>query len=639
MTQLVTFTKQGNIGVLALDNPPVNALSHPVRVQLRELLSQAFAEPGVQALVICCEGRTFVAGADIREFGKPPLAPDLPELVEFLAAAERPVVAAIHGTALGGGLELALACHFRVALPNAKVGLPEVTLGILPGAGGTQRLPRLVGARAALDLIVGGAIVSASKARALGLIDELVEGDLKASAVAFAERVVAEGRPLRRVSELVAQLDSPSLFDDYERSIRQQSRGFLAPFRCIEAVRAAVELPFEQGLARERELFVELMASAESKAQRHAFFGEREVVKVKDLPADTPARDVKSAAVLGAGAAGASIAACFADARLPVTLLESTQTSLEAGLSSLRAAYADALSKGALTQTEMDERLSRIRPTLFYDDLSQVDLVVDALSEDGATARAVFAKLDAVCKPGAILATSTPHLDIDQLAAVTQRPGDVMGIAFRPLASVKLLENVRAPRTAPELCASAMKLGKSLGKLAVLSRGARGFVGDRMFERSLREAIFLTDEGASPQQVDRVLEDFGFPSGPFAVSASSGLDLTRLERTASERGIARGAVSDQEILERYLFAMIDEGARTLEAGAAARPLEIDMIWLHGYGFPVYRGGPLFYADQLGVSAVYEAAQKYQRKVGAEYWTPAPLLERLARAGHGFYGSV
>ncbi|HWA78639.1 MAG TPA: 3-hydroxyacyl-CoA dehydrogenase NAD-binding domain-containing protein [Polyangiaceae bacterium] len=694
MTQLVTFTKQGNIGLLALDNPPVNALSHAVREKLHELLSLAVAAPGVEALVIYCEGRTFIAGADIHEFGKPPLAPDLPELVEYLASIDRPVVAAIHGAALGGGLELALACHFRVALPSAKVGLPEVTLGILPGAGGTQRLPRLVGARAALDLIVGGAPISAPKALALGLIDRLIEGDLKAGAIAFAERVVAEKSPLRRLSEPSAKLDSPKLFEDYEHDIRERSRGFLAPFRCIEAVRAAVELPFEQGLARERELFIELMASPQSRAQRHVFFGEREVVKVRDFPADTPARDVRCAAVLGAGETGASIVACFADARIPVTLLESTQTSLDAGLSALGATYAGAVANGALKQTETDERLSRIRATLSYDDLSQADIVIDALSTDTASARAVFAKLDGVCKPGAILAISTPHVDIDQLADETRRPGDVMGIAFRPLASAKLLENVRASRTAPEACASAMKLGKSLGKLPVLARASRGFVGERMFEQGLRESLFLLEEGALPQQIDRVLEDFGFILGPFALSDAAGLDQARLARSARwerllpreracdilekvcalgrlgakhgagfhryeqhgrfapdtaieallrthslERGIARRVIPDQEILERYLYAMINEGARILEEGVAVRPLEIDMIWVHGYGFPVYRGGPLFYADELGLRVICEGVRKYAREAGAEYWTPARLLERQANAGLGFYGAA
>jgi 3-hydroxyacyl-CoA dehydrogenase len=640
MTQVVQFTKQGNIGVIAIDNPPVNALSHSVRVQLREVLAQSVADAAVEALVICCEGRTFIAGADIREFGKTPLAPDLPELVEFLATVSRPVVAAIHGAALGGGLELALCCHFRVALPSAKLGLPEVTLGILPGAGGTQRLPRLIGARAALDMIVGGAAISASKAHALGLIDELLEGDVKTEAVVFAKRVLAERRPLRQVSDLHATLDDPKLFSDYERSISQRSRGFLAPFRCIEAVRAAVELPFEEGRARERELFIELMGSPESKAQRHAFFGEREVVKLSDVPADSPTREVKRAAVLGAGAVGTTIVASFVEARIPITLLESSQAALDSGVSALRGSYAAAVAKGDLKQAQMDERLSLIRPTLSYQELRDVDLVIDAMFEEETRAYEAFAKLDSVCKPGAILATSAPRVNIDRIATATKRPQDVLGMAFHPLDSARLLENVRAARTAPEVCASAMKLGKALGKLPVLSRASAGFVGERLFGRGLREAQLLVEEGASPQQVDRALQAFGFPFGPFAHSDRAGQSRATLEREATRvHGVTRRLISEQEILERYLHALINEGARILGEEVAPRPLEIDMIAIHGYGFPVYRGGPLFYADQLGLQATYQTVLEYGKRVGGEHWMPAPLLERLAKSGQRFYGAA
>jgi 3-hydroxyacyl-CoA dehydrogenase len=694
MTEVVTFTKQGSIGVIALNNPPVNALSHAVRSKLLEVCESAFADTSISALLLCCEGRTFVAGADIREFGKPPRAPDLPEVVEFLERARLPVIAAIQGSALGGGLELALACHFRVALGSARVGLPEVTLGILPGAGGTQRLPRLVGVRAALDMIVSGVPISAASAYRLGLIDEVVDGDLRAGALAFAQRVVAEQRAFRRVSELTAKLDEPDLLERYEASTAEKKPGLLAPLHCIQAVRAAIELPFADGLKRERELFVELMASPQAKALQHAFFGEREVAKVPGVPNDTPAREIGCAAVVGAGATGASIAMCFADARISVRLLDATQAELDRGLATIREHYADAVARDRLRQAQMDERLSRIRPTLSFDDLEDTDLVIEASCEELAAAREVFAKLDAVCKPTAILATNASGLDIDQLAATSMHPHEVMGMHFfTPVDQTRLLENVRGRRTAPEVCATAMKLGKLLGKIPVLVRASAGLVGERMLARQFREAFFLIEEGALPAQVDRVLCAFGFTMGPFMAIDLAGLDVAWCRRNAHferltprekacnilekvceqgrlgqktgdgfyrydselnatsdpaieelivkhsrERGISRRTISDREVLERCLYCLIDEGARILEQGIVARPLEIDMIWIHGYGFPVHRGGPMFYADQNGLRVIYQSILEHGRHAGAEYWTPAPLLERLANEGQGFYGA-
>jgi 3-hydroxyacyl-CoA dehydrogenase len=644
MTQLVSFTKHGNVGVVALNNPPVNALSHAVRIGLSQALTDALADSGVGAIVIWCEGRTFVAGADIREFGKPPLAPDLPEVVEFLSGAGKPVIAALHGTALGGGLELALACDFRIAAASTKLGLPEVTLGILPGAGGTQRLPRLIGVRAALDMIVGGGLIPAAKALALGLIDEIAEGDdLKAAALAFAERALAERRPLRKLSEASVELGEPNLFEDYERTILHERRGFLAPLRCIQAVRAAAELPFREGLERERELFRELMASPESKAQRHVFFAEREVLKSPHLPEDAAARAVKKAGVVGDGSAAGSIAACFADARIPVTLLGTTPQTLDREFSAARQYYARAVMAGTFRQAEADERLALIKQSLAFADLADADLVVEAVSDDLAMKREVFAALDTSCKPGAILATQTSRLDIDQIAALTRRPEDVLGMHFfAPAETSRGLENARARRTLPEVCATAMKVGRALGKVPVLVTASAGLVGERMLEQSLREACFLVEEGAEPAQVDRVLYDFGFPLGPFAARERAGLKIPDaaieawlVERAA--RRTPRRTLDDREILERCLFAAVNEGARILEEGIAPRPLEIDMIWIHGQGFPVYRGGPMFWADQLGLTRVYQAVLGYRDRLGQAHWNPAPLLERLAQAGKGFYG--
>jgi 3-hydroxyacyl-CoA dehydrogenase len=630
MTQLVTVTVHGNIAALALNNPPVNALSHAARTELLEAFKSVFTDPRVRAAVIWCEGRTFIAGADIREFGKPPRAPDLPELVELIGAAPKLVIAAIHGSALGGGLELALACHFRVASPNAKLGLPEVTLGILPGAGGTQRLPRLVGVRPALEMIVGGLPVSASSARVSGLIDEIVEGDLKTGALAFAERVLADGRPLRRTSELLVRLDEPTTFADYEKRIAQRSRGFLAPFRCIDAVRAAVELPFPEGLERERELFRELMDSPESKAQRHAFFAEREVAKIPGLPEGTPTRSVNSVGVVGAGRNAREIAACFTDARIPVTLLAGTDEASASSLSALRTRYASAVARGRFSRAEADERLGLIRLARAYEDLQGSDLLIEAAAEDLDAKRDVLGNLEALAGPSALLATSSSSLDLDSIASRTSRPQDVIGLNFLSSEEgVTLLESVRGRKTAPDACATAMKLGRTLGKVCVPARGA---LASRLRRSLLREASLLLDEGSSRDDVDRALYDFGFPSGV----------LTTLEQTdpsaahSKKPDVTLHAIAGSEILERCLDAIVNEGARALEERIAERPLDIDMIWIHAYGFPVYRGGPMFFADQVELRAIHERICQYQKRLGEQRWAPAPLIARLVSEGRGFY---
>jgi 3-hydroxyacyl-CoA dehydrogenase len=632
---VLTVAQHGAVGAVALNNPPVNALSHPLRLALLDALSNLYADPAVQAIAVWCEGRTFIAGADIREFGKPALLPDLPDVVEFLDRAPKPVVAAIHGTALGGGLELALACHFRIAAADAKLGLPEVTLGLLPGAGGTQRLPRLIGVRASLEMIIGGVPVPAHQALSLGLVDGVFEGDAKAAALAFAERAIAEKLPVRRVSELCARLDEPLVFEEYEEKLAREWRGFLAPFRCLRAVRAAVELPFDEGLKRERQLFSELMASSESKAQRHAFFAEREVAKVPGLPENTPARPVRSAAVVGEGATAREVAQCFADAQLPVTVLAETADALDRCLYAIREHYTSGVARGQWSRAEADVRLALIRPALSYEELASADILIEAGAEELDAKREVFARLDKVGKPSAIFATSAGSVDVDALAAATRRPEAVVAMHFAsPPDRKKLLENVRGGSTGADVFATVMKLGKTLGKVAVPVRGS---VAERLLARSSREAYLLLEEGASREELDRAFQEFGFRQAPFASLGLAAVDAGSPQ--PQELGVRRGKISADEILERCIYAVINEAALALEGGVVARPLDVDLIWIHGHDFPVYRGGPLFFADQVGLRTIYDAILEYQRRFGGQHWSPAPLLERLVEEGRGFYAQA
>ncbi len=692
MAEIVTFSKEGNVGLITVNNPPVNALAQAVRAGIKSGIEKGIADKDIAAMIIICEGRTFIAGADIREFGKPPMEPHLPDVCQFIENSPKPVIAAIHGTALGGGLEIPLSCHFRIAVPTAKVGLPEVKLGLLPGAGGTQRLPRIAGVQTALEMITSGTPIPAAKAKAMGILDEIVEGDLKAAALAFARKVVDEKRPLRKVSSLTAKVDSPTVFDDFAKANARKFRGFIAPYKCIEAVKAATELPFAEGMKKERAIFTELQASDQSKAQRHVFFAEREVVRIPGLPDNQPTREIKSAGILGAGTMGGGIAMCFANAGIPVVLLDVKQEFIDKGMAVIKKNYANTVAKGSLKQEVMDKRLSLIKPTLAYEDLKNVDLVIEAVFEDMAIKKEVFTKLDAVCKPGAILASNTSYLNIDEIAAMTKRPQDVMGMHFFSPANVmRLLENVKGAKTNPEVYATAMKVGKTIGKVPVLVGVCDGFVGNRMLAKRTRECGFMLEEGALPWQIDKVIYNFGFPMGPYQMGDMAGLDvgwrnrkakfasLTKREQKntildkicemgrfgqktgsgfykydekrnatpdpmieelivnhSKEVGIQRRIITDQEIVERAIYSMINEGAKILEEGIAARPLDIDVVWLYGYGFPVYLGGPMFYADTVGVKKVYDAILKYKDLVGAEYWTPAPLLEKLAKAGKGFY---
>ena len=688
----VTFSKEGNIGIILVNNPPVNALSQAVRAGLQSGVEQGIADNDVEAMVILCEGRTFIAGADIREFGKPSMPPALPEVVYYVEDSPKPIIAAIHGTALGGGLEVALCCHYRIAVPSAQVGLPEVKLGLLPGAGGTQRLPRIAGVQTALNMIVSGDPVPAQKAKEIGVIDEIAGGDLKAAAIDLAKRVVAEKRPLIKVREMEAKMDSPTQFEDFAKSIARRKRGFEAPFKCIEAIRAAVEKPFDEGMKTERTLFEGLRQGTQSNAQRHVFFAEREVAKVPGLPKDLPTRDIKTVGILGAGTMGGGIAMCFANAGIPVKLLDMKQEFIDRGVGVIQKNYANTVSKGRLSQADMDKRMALIQPTISYDDLKDVDLVIEAVFEEMDIKKEVFGKLDAVCKPGAILASNTSYLNINEIAKATKRPEDVVGMHFFSPANVmRLLENVRGDKTADDVKATVMKVGKTIGKVPVMVGVCDGFVGNRMLGKRTRECMFMLEEGALPAQIDDVIYNFGFPMGPYAMSDMAGLDvgwrnrkakfdqLTKREQDCNildrvcelgrygqktgsgfykydekrnktedplieeliikhseERGITRREITDQEILERALYAMINEGAKILEEGIAARPVDIDAVYLFGYGFPAYHGGPMFYADTIGLKNVYEAILKYQDLVGSEYWAPSPLLEKLAKEGKGFY---
>lgn len=693
MSNPVSLSRDSDIGVIRINYPPVNALGHGVREGLQQCLHDALADEQIRAVVVIGEGKTFPAGADIREFGKPPQQPALPAVIDEYEASDKLVVAAIHGTALGGGLEVALGCDYRVALDSARLGLPEVKLGLLPGAGGTQRLPRLVGAQKALEMVVGGNPVKAKEALSLGLVDEMVSGDLLDGALAYTRQLLADNAPLRKLRDLAVPDAQDGLFDQFEQSIARKQRGFKAPFSCIKAVKAAVELPFDKGVERERELFFELLVSPESAAQRHVFFAEREVAKVPGLDKNTPKREINQVAVIGAGTMGGGIAMNFANGGIPVRLLEVKEDALERGVAVIRKNYENTAKKGRITDEQVEQRMALIQPTLSYDDLSDVDLVIEAVFENMDVKEAVFSELDRVCKPGAILATNTSTLDVDRIASFTQRPEDVMGMHFFSPANVmKLLENVRGEKTSDEVIATVMDLSRRIGKVGVLVGVCHGFVGNRMLHRRQAEAVQLVNEGASPQQVDKVLFDLGFPMGPFAMSDLAGMDVGYrireelrkedpangparnwtdelveagrlgqktqagvfdykdgdrtpvpstavdgiIEQYRSNNGITPREISDQEILERCMYVMVNEGAKILEEGIAARPLDVDVIWIYGYGFPVYRGGVLFWADQVGVKAIFEKVNEIYQQTGSDVWKPAKLLSDLAEQGKGFY---
>jgi 3-hydroxyacyl-CoA dehydrogenase len=694
MSDVVHFEKRGRVAVISLDYPPVNALGQAVRQGLADGLTKALADQEVHAIVLIGKGRTFTAGADITEFGKPSKEPELTALISRHESSDKPVVAAIHGTALGGGLELALGCHYRLAVTDAKLGLPEVKLGLLPGAGGTQRLPRVVGVSKALEMIVSGEPVTAGEAKAMGLVDELVDGDLLAGAVAFAERV-ADRRPVPRVRELTRRIEEakadPSLFEKAAKQALSRARGGEAPKRCIEAVKAAVQLPFEKGLQRERELFLEALGSRESAALRHVFFAERQAAKIPDVPAETPTLPIRQVAVLGAGTMGGGIAMAFANAGIPVVLVDREQALVDKGMAIIGKNYASTVSKGRLSQAEMDARLGRITPTTRWDDLAKVDLVIEAVFEEMGLKKEIFGQLDRSTPKEAILATNTSTLDVNEIARATSRPEQVIGLHFfSPANIMRLLEIVRGDKTSKPVVATSMKLAKQIGKVGVLVGVCTGFVGNRMLHAYYRQANFLVEEGATPVQVDGVMTRFGYAMGPFATSDLAGIDvgwrirkgqpkpppgerysgavadrlaemgrfgqktsagfykyeagsrtpiedpavLAIVEQVSKELGIARRSISDDEILERCMYAMINEGAKILEERIALRASDIDTVWINGYGFPAHRGGPMFYADTVGLAKIEARVRDFLNAHGRA-WQPSALLERLAKQGKTF----
>ncbi|MPZ32449.1 MAG: 3-hydroxyacyl-CoA dehydrogenase [Rhodospirillales bacterium] len=694
MTDAVLRSTEGRIGILTVNNPPVNALAAAVRNGIKEGVEAFGQDPNIDAIVLVGGGRTFIAGADIREFGKPPSGANLNDVIATMENAPKIIVAALHGTPLGGGLETALGAHYRVSLPSTRVGLPEVHLGILPGAGGTQRLPRLAGAKYALDAIISGRHIPAPEAKQKGIIDSIVEGDLLKGAVAHAQMLVAQNAPRRRVRDLTATLESPDLFKETEKAIARRARGFKAPWNIIKCVQAAVELPFDEGMKRERELFVELLTSQESAAQRYYFFAEREAAKVLDVPADTPQREIKSAGIVGAGTMGGGIAMNFANAGIPVTLLEVKQEALDRGLKTIRTNYENTAKRGGMKAEDVDRRMALITPTLSYDDLKDADVIIEAVFETMEVKEGVFKQLDEVAKPGAVLATNTSGLNVNQIANYTKRPGDVIGMHFFSPANVmKLLENVRGEATQKDVIATVMSLSKKIGKIPVLVGVCEGFVGNRMLRQRGIQSAYMLEEGALPQQIDKVVYDYGFPMGPFAMSDLAGNDVgwrirqgkkekeqrnvrytgyiadaicelgrfgqktgagyykynlpdrtpipdpeveKIIEETSKRLGITRRAISDREILERCFYPMVNEGAKILAEGMAQRSLDIDVIWVNGYGWPVYRGGPMWWADNVvGLKTIHDALLKYRDASGDPFWEPAPLLKKLVQDGKKF----
>ncbi len=683
---VVSTAREGAVAVLTLQSGPVNALGTALRQGILAAFEAVEADPAVKAIVLIGGGRMFSAGADITEFGKPQSGISLPDLLNRIEASSKPVVAAIHGNALGGGLETALACHYRVAVPSAKVGLPEVKLGILPGAGGTQRLPRVVGPRKALEVIVGGSPVGAKAAAGMGLIDELAPEDgLRAQAIAFAERVATEGRPLTKIRDrddkIAEGRDDPGLFAAFRDENARKTRGFEAPEACIACVEAACRLPFDEGLAFERAQFQKLVSGTQSAAQRYVFFAERQAAKIPDVPDDTPARPIARVGVIGAGTMGGGISMNFLNAGIPVTIVETKREALDRGLKTIRTNYENTAKKGRLKPEDVETRMGLLSDTLELEKLAECDLIIEAVFEDMGIKKEIFSKLDKIAKPGAILASNTSYLDIDAIAAMTSRPADVIGMHFFSPANVmRLLEVVRGERTAKDVIATAMQIGRKIGKIPVLVGVCHGFVGNRMLAQRQREANRLILEGVTPWDVDRVIYEFGLPMGPFTMSDLAGLDIgwsretnksetvrdllceqdrrgqktgagfydydarrkatpspvteEIIAKVAERQGVKRRDATDQEILERTLYPMVNEGAKILEEGKAIRASDIDIVWINGYGWPVYRGGPMFWADTIGLPKVLERLRAYEAEYG-DAFRPSALLEKLAAEGKGF----
>lgn len=686
INEVTDLVVEGDIAVLTLNSPPVNALSAKVRDGIFNGIEQAVGDDAVKAIVLICDGRTFIAGADITEFGGAQTGASLFEAQKMIEGSSKPVVAAIHGTALGGGLEVALTCHYRIGVPSAKCGLPEVNLGLLPGAGGTQRLPRIVGVEKALEFMTSGTHVPANACLEIGLLDEMAaEGNLRSDAIAFAQKLVAEGRPLNKVRDLNDKVEAargkPEIFANFRKSIARKTRGFKAPEAIIQCVEAAVDKSFDEGVKVEQALFRDLLTGDQSAAQRHVFFAERQCWKIPDVPKDTATIPVEKVGIIGAGTMGGGIAMNFASAGYPVTIVETKQDALDRGLGVVRANYERSAKRGRFTMEEAEARIARITGTLSLEDLADCDLVIEAVFENMKIKKEIFGNLDRIVKQGAILASNTSALNIDEIATATTRPEAVIGLHFFSPANVmRLLEVVRADHTSKEVINTSMQIAKKIGKIAALVGVCPGFVGNRILGRRQAMAQRLMFEGTMPWDVDRVLFGFGFPMGPFAMSDLAGLDIgwnkeaskgetirdvlcemdRRGQKTGAgyydydenrnaspspvtekiinefvdKSGINKRSYTDEEILQRCVFPMINEGAKLLEEGMAIRSSDIDIVWINGYGWPAYRGGPMFYGDLVGLDKVLAGMKELEAELGAEF-KPAALLEKLVAEGKKF----
>ena len=688
MSEVVKLERHDEVGIVTVNSPPVNALSAAVRGGILEGIKAAVADPAIKGIVLTCAGRTFIAGADITEFGKPPKAPALNDVLAEIENSPKPVVAAIHGTALGGGLEVALACHYRVAVKEAKLGLPEVKLGLLPGAGGTQRLPRAVGPELAVKMIVGGDPIGAAEALKHGLIEEIVEGPASGGE-AFVRKLIAEKRPLKRLrdddSKLAAAKADRSIFTNAVAAMTKKSRGLEAPFAAADAVGYAIDLPFDEGLKKEREGFLKLVSSDQSKAQRYAFFAEREANKIAGVPEGTKSRPVNRVAILGAGTMGGGIAMSFANAGIPVTLIETGEEQLKRGLGIMQKNWEATAARGGIPADAPAKRMALITGVVGIENVGDADLVIEAVFETMAVKKDVFGKLDQYAKPGAVLASNTSYLNIDEIAQSTKRPQDVLGMHFFSPANVmKLCEIVRADKTAPDALVTAVTIARKIAKVPAVVGVCDGFVGNRMLAQRGKQSEKLLFEGALPQQVDAVVTKFGMPMGPFAMGDLAGLDIgwrsrkdrgikseiadalceagrfgqktgkgyykyeagsraplpdpeveKLIDETLLRLGRKKRVVSDEEILERMMYPMINEGAKILEEGIAARPSDIDVVWLYGYGWPIYRGGPMFWADSVGLKHIADRLSFYAKETNDPSLEPAPLLKKLAAEGKTF----
>ena len=688
------FEKRGNVGIIWINNPPVNAISVGVRAALIDGVAKLAQDPEIKIGVLACEGRTFMAGADITEFGKPPLSPGLHEAINAVESSVKPIVAAIHGTAFGGGLEVALGCHYRVAVAAAKVGLPEVKLGLLPGAGGTQRLPRLIGIEAALGIIVSGDPVPAAQAAKGGVIDKIIEGDLLEGALDYAQGLAAQNAPLRKVRDLKVDAGKIAVgfFDEARKRVAKEKKNLFAPQRIVDALEAAATLPFDKGMARERELFLQCAQNNQSKALQYVFFAERKAASVPNLDKNVAKRDIKSVAIIGAGTMGGGIAMNFLNVGISVTLLEMQQDALDRGVAVIRKNYDNTASKGRLTLEQVQQRMASLKPTLSYDDVRDADLVIEAVFETMAIKKDVFAKLDKAAKKGAILASNTSYLSIDEIADSTLRPSDVVGMHFFSPANVmRLLEIVRGAKTAQDVLVTVVDIAKRINKVGVVCGNRDGFIGNRMLGGYAYQASLMVLEGAMPEQVDAALRNFGMPMGVLQMSDLAGLDVGYksrkdrdpasfdgrvsrsadllvemgrlgqktqagyydyapgdrtprpspvvaeiIEKVSKEYGITRRKFTDEEIVERCFLALMNVGCDVLSEGVASRASDIDIVYLYGYGFPAYRGGPMFWAEnEVGLKTALEKLKKYSAATGGKWLKVSPLLEKLVAEGKGF----